>query len=120
MNDWFFGVTPGQLALLLGLGALVVAAAGVGVAVYGWYTRRTMRRLEQMLEQAIAGSFEQGDYSEARLSRLEEKLSRFLNQPAFPQGHRGGPGTHQVPDRRYLPSDQDPAGKHSALWAAAG
>ena len=79
MNDWFFSVTPGQLALLLGLGALVVAAAGVGVAVYGWYTRRTMRRLEQMLEQAIAGSFEQGDYSEARLSRLEEKLSRFLN-----------------------------------------
>ena len=79
MNDWFFGVTPGQLALLLGLGALVVAAAGVGVAVYGWYTRRTMRRLEQMLEQAIAGSFEQDDYSEARLSRLEEKLSRFLH-----------------------------------------
>ena len=79
MNEWFFGVTPGQLALLLGLGALVVTAAGVGVAVYGWYTRCTMRRLEQMLEQTIAGSFEQGDYSEARLSRLEEKLSRFLH-----------------------------------------
>lgn len=78
MNDWFFGVTFGQLALLLGLCALIVVAAGVCVAVYGWYTRRTMRRLEQMLEQAIAGSFEQGEYSEARLSRLEEKLSRFL------------------------------------------
>lgn len=78
MNDWLFGVTFGQLALLLGLCALVVVAAGICVAVYGWYTRRTMRRLEQMLEQAIAGSFEQGEYSEARLSRLEEKLSRFL------------------------------------------
>lgn len=79
MNDWFFGVTPGQLALLLGLLTLTVAAAGICVAVYGWHTRRTMRRLEQMLEQAIAGSFEQGDYSEARLSRLEEKLSWFLH-----------------------------------------
>ncbi len=78
MTDWLFGVTPGQLALLLGLCALIVVAAGICVAVYGWYTRRTMRRLEQMLEQAIAGSFEQGNYSEARLSRLEEKLSRFL------------------------------------------
>ena len=78
MTDWLFGVTPGQLALLLGLCALIVVAAGICVAVYGWYSRRTMRRLEQMLEQAIAGSFEQGNYSEARLSRLEEKLSRFL------------------------------------------
>lgn len=78
MTDWLFGVTPGQLALLLGLCALIVVAAGICVAVYGWYTRRTMRRLEQMLEQAIAGNFEQGNYSEARLSRLEEKLSRFL------------------------------------------
>ena len=78
MTDWLFGVTPGQLALLLGLCALIVVAAGICVAVYGWYTRRTMRRLERMLEQAIAGNFEQGNYSEARLSRLEEKLSRFL------------------------------------------
>ena len=78
MNDWFFGVTFGQLALLLEVCVLVVAAAGICVAVYGWYTRRTMRRLERMLEQAIGGNFEQGDYSEARLSRLEEKLSRFL------------------------------------------
>ena len=99
MNDWFFGVTPGQLALLLGLLTLAVAAAGVGVAVYGWYTRRTMRRLEQMLEQALAGSFEQGDYSEARFSRLEEKLSRFLHSSQLSRKTiEEDRGTHQVPD----------------------
>ncbi len=35
-------------------------------------------RLEDMLEDAINGSFEEGDYDETRLSRLEVKWKRFL------------------------------------------
>jgi len=38
----------------------------------------TLGRLEDMLEDAINGSFEEGDYNETRLSRLEVKWKRFL------------------------------------------
>ncbi len=38
----------------------------------------TLGRLEDMLEDAINGSFEEGDYDETRLSRLEVKWKRFL------------------------------------------
>lgn len=38
----------------------------------------TMERLEDMLEQAINGTFEEGDYDESRLSRLEVKWKRFI------------------------------------------
>lgn len=39
---------------------------------------KTMERLENMLEQAINGTFEEGDYDESRLSRLEVKWKRFI------------------------------------------
>lgn len=40
--------------------------------------RGTMARLEEMLDQAIDGTFEEGDYNESRLSRLETKWRRYL------------------------------------------
>lgn len=39
---------------------------------------KTMERLENMMEQAINGTFEEGDYDESRLSRLEVKWKRFI------------------------------------------
>lgn len=38
----------------------------------------TMQRLENMLEEAANGTFEESDYDESRLSRLETKWKRFL------------------------------------------
>lgn len=40
--------------------------------------RGTMARLEEMLDQAIDGSFEERDYDETRLSRLETRWKRYL------------------------------------------
>lgn len=40
--------------------------------------RSTIKRLENMLEDAINGTFEESDYDETRLSRLEVKWKRFL------------------------------------------
>lgn len=40
--------------------------------------RGTMARLEEMLEQAINGTFREEDYDETRLSRLETKWKRYL------------------------------------------
>lgn len=43
---------------------------------------RTMNRLDQMVEDAIAGTFCEGDYNESRLSRLETKWLHFLEAAA--------------------------------------
>lgn len=40
--------------------------------------RNTMTRLEEMLDQAINGTFEEEDYNESRISRLETKWRRYL------------------------------------------
>lgn len=40
--------------------------------------RNTLARLEEMLEQAINGTFREEDYNETRLSRLEAKWKRYL------------------------------------------
>ena len=40
--------------------------------------RGTMTRLEEMLDQAINGTFEERDYNETRLSRLETRWKRYL------------------------------------------
>ena len=39
----------------------------------------TMARLEDMLDDALNGHFDEGDYDESRLSRLEVKWKRFLS-----------------------------------------
>lgn len=39
----------------------------------------TMARLEDMLDDALNGHFNEGDYDESRLSRLEIKWKRFLS-----------------------------------------
>lgn len=43
---------------------------------------RTMKRLEDMLEAAENGSFEESSYDETRLSRLEGKWKRYLGSQA--------------------------------------
>ncbi|MDE7404748.1 MAG: sensor histidine kinase, partial [Lachnospiraceae bacterium] len=47
----------------------------------------TMKRLEEMLEDAINDTFEERAYDESRLSRLEVKWKRFLSS-SVGQKHR--------------------------------
>lgn len=42
------------------------------------FTNRTLDRLDQMLEEALRGTFREADYDETRLSRLESKWKQFL------------------------------------------
>ncbi len=42
------------------------------------FGRRTLDRLDQMLDEAIAGTFCESDYDETRLSRVEAKWKHFL------------------------------------------
>lgn len=42
------------------------------------FGKRTLDRLEQMLDAAIAGTFEESDYDESRLSKVESKWKQFL------------------------------------------
>ena len=43
-----------------------------------WKTSKIMDRLDEMLESAIDGSFEEKNFSESRLSRLEAKMYHYL------------------------------------------
>ncbi len=42
------------------------------------FGRRTLDRLDRMLDEAIAGTFEESDYDESKLSKVESKWKHFL------------------------------------------
>lgn len=42
------------------------------------FGRRTLDRLDQMLDKAIAGTFKESDYDESKLSKVESKWKQFL------------------------------------------
>lgn len=43
------------------------------------FTRKILNRLDKMLEDGIAGTFQESDYDEMELSKLETKWKRFLS-----------------------------------------
>ena len=64
------------------LGAL--GLGGIGFGLFHWYlSRRTLRRLDDMLTAAIDGSFQEGVFDESAVSALETKMARFLNGSAI-------------------------------------
>ena len=57
---------------------LALAAAGLAFGLWQWVSRRrTLRRLNAMLDRAIAGGFAEDRFDETELSALEGKLARF-------------------------------------------
>lgn len=59
----------------------IIAVIFVAVAVVLWYrqrTKRTMRALEQMLDDAIRGTFTEQYFDESMRSAIEAKLSQYL------------------------------------------
>ncbi len=64
--------------------ALALGALGVIFALYQRHkSRRTLRRLDEMLTAAVDGSFREDCFDESVLSALEAKLARFLNGSAL-------------------------------------
>ena len=62
---------------------LALAAAGLAFGLWQWTSRRrTLRRLNRMLDRAIAGGFSEENFDETELSALEGKLARFLRGSA--------------------------------------
>ena len=62
---------------------LALAALGLGLAAAARLReRRTLRRLSQMLDEAITGDFFPDRYDETQLSAVEDRLSRYLDQCA--------------------------------------
>ena len=67
----------------IALTAAALAAAGAAFGVWQWAARRrTLRRLNAMLERAIAGGFSEERFDETELSALEGRLARFLRGSA--------------------------------------
>ena len=67
----------------IALTAAALAAAGAAFGVWQWAARRrTLRRLNAMLDLAIAGGFSEERFDETELSALEGRLARFLRGSA--------------------------------------
>ncbi len=63
------------------LAVAVLAAVSVILRDH-WQLRRTLRRLERMLDEAIRGGFTETRFDESRLSALETKLAHYLSASA--------------------------------------
>jgi signal transduction histidine kinase len=50
---------------------------GKGMSIFG--TRKTLNRLNEMIDDAIAGNFTESNYDESQLSRLESKWMHYLS-----------------------------------------
>ena len=67
----------------ISLAAIGLAIAGAAFSVWQWAARqRTLRRLNAMLDRAIAGGFSEERFDETELSALEGRLARFLRGSA--------------------------------------
>lgn len=49
--------------------------------------KNPLQALDEMLDEAIAGTFEAQSYNESMLSKVEHKMARFLEQSRLKQGH---------------------------------
>ena len=80
---------------------LALAAVGAAFGLWQWFQRRrTLRRLGDMLDRAIAGGFAEERFDETELSALEGKLARFLRGSAHAQKTLEG---EQAAVKRSLP-----------------
>ena len=62
---------------------LALAAAGLAFGLGQWVSRRrTLRRLSEMLDRAIAGDFAEERFDETELSALETRMARYLSANA--------------------------------------
>ena len=72
MNEW--------IMIMAG----IITAGSLGIAIYReCSTRRIMNRLQEMLEEAIRGEFNESEYSEDRISKLESTLADYLRSSAL-------------------------------------
>ena len=68
-------------ALFLAL--LALAAVGLAFGLWQWVSRRrTLRRLGDMLDRAIAGNFAEERFDDTELSALETRMARYLSANA--------------------------------------
>ena len=62
---------------------LALAAVGLAFGLWQWVSRRrTLRRLGDMLDRAIAGGFAEERFDETELSALETRMARYLSANA--------------------------------------
>ena len=62
---------------------LLLAAAGAAFGLFQWLrARRQIKQMDEMLTQAVNGSFQEHTFDESVPSALEAKLARFLNGSA--------------------------------------
>lgn len=57
-----------------------IMALSIGLAYfYRWREKKTLRKIERMLDEAIIGSFQEKDFDESLLSAVEAKFANYLS-----------------------------------------
>ena len=86
---------------------LAFAVIGLLFGLWQWTARRrTVQRLDNMLEQSISSGFTEEHFDETELSALETKFARFLRGSAHTQKNdENRTGSGENTDLRYFPSD---------------
>lgn len=69
---------------------VLITAAILALLAALWsfrHARRTMDRLEEMLDEAVRGGFSEERFDESRLSRMETRLAHYLSASAISAGN---------------------------------
>lgn len=74
-----------RIAILVSVGLLLLSIGLIGFRYYR--ERRLLKRLNEMLDQAISGNYLETEYDESLLSALEARLARFLGSSKLSQQH---------------------------------
>ncbi len=62
----------------------IVAVGSLLYALYKEYsTRKMLDRIQDMLEEAIQGDYNEKEFSEAKISKLESKLADYLQSSSL-------------------------------------
>ncbi len=69
---------PVKLIVIFSVLFCAMLSSGI-IIIYRYRLKKTMDRLDQMLDSAINGSFTENTYDESKLSAIETKLNRYLS-----------------------------------------
>ena len=107
------------IKIAVGALLLVVLCCGMLLLWSRYRQRRLLLRLQQMLDEAIAGTFTEHSFDETMLSALESRMADYLSASVTTAMQlQKEKDTIKELDFGYFPSDKNAHCQYFALWAA--
>ena len=85
------------------------------------YVLREYKKLEQMIDSAIDGNFQEESFDEQRLSRLQNKMYQFISSSFLGRKKvEEDEGKNRRADQQHFPSDKNADYNHQAVFRPVG